>query len=414
VFVRAVAMLGLLVCLAGSAALAGCAGPPVPGEPRSPAPAWNEVHLPDTGAGVIVGDLRRCGARWYAAGAVLDPATSDGTGATRPALWTSDDGRAWRSLPTAPVTYYGRQQVLYSLACGNGSLAALGAKNGGQHGVPRISSWRGAPLTEIPGPSELYGGPRAMTVAAIAAGPSGWLIAGNRVGPNDRATATVWHSPDAAAFVEDAAAPGLASTDSGDTTARGITASNSNWYVFGDIAPPDTLTREAAVWSSADGRTWTRTGPPREHEDASITALALADAGDSRGSGDSSGPGSGSGSGSGSRMLAMGTLALAPHAWFYDGSAWSDAGGFRADVGAGVPRIGGLTLHAGQAYAVVDGGSRWGLWYSSDLHRWQPVPTPAQPPSGADDRLLLGTSADLLVLAATDDTGSRLWTAPLP
>jgi hypothetical protein len=246
-----------------------------------------------------------------------------------------------------------------------------------------------------------------MTVAAIAAGPSGWLIAGNRVGPTEKATAAVWRSPDAAAFVDDPAAPGLASTALGDTTARGVAASRTNWYVFGDVGPPDSLAREAAVWSSADGRTWTRAGLPREHDDASITALALDD---SRGDGGDLGRADGGDD----RMLAMGTLALAPHAWSYDGSAWSDAGGFGGDdrPGAGVPRIGDLSLHAGQAYAAVDGGSRWALWHSPDLHRWQPVPTPAQPPTGADNRLLLATSDDLLVLAETVDTGSRLWVAP--
>jgi len=375
------------------------------------------VHLPDTGAGVIVDDLLRCGGHWYAAGGLRD-----GTGATRPALWTSNDGRGWRALPTAPVTYYGHQQVLYSVACGNGALAALGAKNGGQHGVPRISSWRGAgnpdhgPLTEIPGPSELYGGPRAMTVAAIAAGPSGWLIAGNRIGPTERATAAVWRSPDAAAFVDDPAAPGLASTALGDTTARGVTASRTDWYVFGDVDPPDSPAREAAVWSSADGRTWARAGLPREHDDSSVTALALDDFRGGSGGDGSRGDGDGaSGDDShGDRMLAMGTLALAPHAWYYDGSAWSDAGGFGGDdrPGAGVPRIGDLTVHAGQAYAVVDGGSHWALWHSPDLHRWQTVPTPAQPPSGADNRLLLAASDTLLVIAETVDTGSRLWLAP--
>jgi len=395
-----------LVCAAGSAALAACAGlSGGPGPlPPAPAPAWTEAHLPTGGASALIGDLRRCGPRWYAAGGLLDA-----TGATVPALWTSDDARTWRAVPTEALSYYGRQQVLFSLACRDGGddgdgagepgpdLVALGSKNGGQHGVPRISSWRGTgdgPLTEVPGPSELYGGPRAMTVAAVAAGPTGWLVAGDRVGPTGRATAAVWRSPDASAFVEDAAAPGLASTALGDTTARGVISDHSAWLVFGDVGSPDPLIREAAVWSSTDGRTWTRGGPPREPADTSITALATA--------------------GAGGRLLAMGTLALAPHAWFYDGSTWSDAGGFEGDEGpgTGVPRVGALTVRAGQAYAAVDGGSRWALWHSPDLHRWQPVPTPAQPASGADDRLLVAASPDLLVLAATTGPGSRLWVAP--
>lgn len=218
VFGRHVAMLGVLACLGG------CAGPVTP--PPPPEPSWTEVHLPAAPSELLIGDLVRCADGWYAAGGLLDAA-----GATRPAVWYSGDGRDWQALPVAASSFYGRQQVLFSLACRDGGLAALGSKNGGQHGVPRISSWRrdgAGALSEVPAPSELYGGPRALTVAAIVGRPSGWLIAGNRVGPTELATATVWLSPDASGFVAHPDAIGLASTPEGDTTARGVVAGPSD------------------------------------------------------------------------------------------------------------------------------------------------------------------------------------------
>lgn len=348
------------------------------------------MHLPAAAGELLLGDLIRCAGGWYAAGGL-----QDATGAARPAIWHSPDGRGWQPVPVTSSSFYGRRQVLFSLACHGGGLAALGWATGGQHGVPRISSWRrdgtGA-LTEVVAPSELFGGPRALTVTAVVGRPSGWLIAGNRVGPTELVTAAVWLSPDASGFVPHPDAVGLASTPQQDTTARGVVAGPSDWFVFGDVRPRDSVTRQPAVWSSTGGLVWARATMPPVQGDASVTALSV----------------------DGTLMLAMGTLDGSLHAWSYDGSLWSDAGGFPADdgPGAGLATVGDVTLTARDTYATAHDGTSWGLWRSTDLHEWQPVPVPSRPAAEAGNRLLLDGTQDLLVLGESLDTGSRLWIAP--
>jgi hypothetical protein len=297
-------------------------------------------------------------------------------------------------LPVVASSDYGRRQVLYSVGCHGDDLAALGATNRGQHGVPRISSWRregGGALTEVAAPAEQYGGPMALTVTAIAGRFAGWLIAGNRIDPTSGATATVWLSFDASGFVAHPDAVGLASSARGDTTARGVVAGPDGWFVFGDIRPPGSPVRRAAVWGSTAGHVWAQATFPPDQRDSSVTALGI----------------------DGDRMLAMGTLDGSPHAWSYDGTFWSDAGGFPAsDRRGGLAKVGSVSLAGPDAYATADDGSRWALWSSEDLRQWRAVPTPTQPASRATSRLLLAGSDKALMLAESLEAGGRLWIAP--
>lgn len=138
--------------------------------------------------------------------------------------------------------------------------------------------------------------------------------------------------------------------------------------MFGDVRAPHSLTRQPAVWGSTGGLVWARATLPPVQGDASITALSV----------------------DGTSKLAMGTLDGSLHAWSYDGSRWSDAGGFPADdrPGARLAEVGDVTLTSRDAYAAADDGTRWTLWRSTDLRRWQPVQVPSRP-AGATDRLLL-------------------------
>ncbi|MEE3917852.1 hypothetical protein V2I01_01525 [Micromonospora sp. BRA006-A] len=89
----------------------------------------------------------------------------------------------WSPIPVRAQTFYGRQHVLYAVACRDDGMAALGAKTGGVHGNPRTGTWvwgPGGPLREVPAAFELFGGPRAVSASRLAAGPGGWLVAGAR------------------------------------------------------------------------------------------------------------------------------------------------------------------------------------------------------------------------------------------
>ena len=74
----------------------------------------------------------------------------------------------------------------------------IGSRSGGAHGNPRVTSWyqrADGALVDMQAPFELYGGPEAVSVRRVVAGPSGWLIAGNRL-----SGAAVWVSADATDF----------------------------------------------------------------------------------------------------------------------------------------------------------------------------------------------------------------------
>lgn len=89
---------------------------------------------------MMLRDAASCDGRWFVVGAV-----ADASGGTRPAAWFSADGSAWVPLRVEARTFYGRQNVLSSVACRGGRMAALGAKTGGAHGNPRTSTWRELP-----------------------------------------------------------------------------------------------------------------------------------------------------------------------------------------------------------------------------------------------------------------------------
>ncbi|WP_416903242.1 hypothetical protein [Micromonospora echinospora] len=228
---RAVALLALVAVL-----LSGCARSPdtdADADVRPLTLAWQPLTLPappGPPGRLLVRDVVACADRWYVVGAV-----ADAVGDTRPAAWSSPDGVTWTALRMLPISHYGRQHVLYSVACRDGRIALLGAKSGGAHGNPRTATWRQSPdgaLTEVAAPFELFGGPRAVNVARIAAGPSGWLIAGSR-----RDGAAVWSSADADRFALREGTAELAGDGRGRTSAHDAAAGPAGWFLAGSLLP---------------------------------------------------------------------------------------------------------------------------------------------------------------------------------
>ncbi|WP_203793741.1 hypothetical protein [Actinoplanes couchii] len=137
-----------------------------------------------------------------------------------------------------PVSFYGEQSVLSSVACAGGRVVLLGAKSGGVHGNPRVSSWvgpLGGPVREVSAPFELFGGPDAVNAGRVRTASGKFLIVGNRV-----SGASVWSSPDGDRFVLRPAA-GVSSW------ASDAVASGDGWLVVG--AATRAGARSPAVWS---------------------------------------------------------------------------------------------------------------------------------------------------------------------
>lgn len=384
---RAVALLALVGVL-----LAGC-GRSVEsaGEPPPLRPAWQPSTLPappGPSGRLLVRDAAACADRWYVVGGVAGAA-----GETRPAAWTSADGTSWTSMRLRPTSYYGAQNVLYSVACRQGEVALLGARNGGAHGNPRTSSWRlsadGA-LAEVAAPFELFGGPRAVSVARIVAGPSGWLIVGSRKGG-----ASVWSSVDAGRFTLGEGVPELASDGRGRTAAYdAVGGASAGWLVTGSLLVTGGTALAPVAWTSDDGVGWRRWLLPGAAEGGQAQRVARV----------------------GGEVVAAGSRGRGFGAWRWDGRGWRAGGSFgRAASGGGVASVAGLVAVGGRAVAVVRDGVACGLWLTADAGgSWRPVALPASVPDGGDTAVAVAGGGDRVVLAVDDGRSSGIWWARLP
>ncbi|WP_422746920.1 hypothetical protein [Micromonospora sp. WMMD1219] len=382
--------------------LAACRDAPSP--PAEPAPEpvrpdWRvaELFAPVGAAGrPVLRDVARCAGRWYAVGGLVDP-----VGETRPVAWSSSDGATWSPLPVRARTFYGRQHVLYAVACRDDGMAALGAKAGGVHGNPRTGTWvwrPGGPLREVPAPFELFGGPRAVSASRLAAGPGGWLIAGARA-----EGAAVWTSPDAEGFVLREAVPGLAGDGRGRTAAYDVAAVGSGWVAVGSLLPPGGTARTPLAWSSADGRAWRRAVlPVPAGAYGAAERVAQLDGG----------------------PVAVGPVGDGFAVWrACDGcgrqpsgpaDVWQRVGGFGA-AGPGVLSVDSLAASGRRLVAVTGDGAQRRLWTSRDSGvSWRPVITPVPMPDGGDTAMVVAVHGDVLLAVTDGGMRSQAWWGVVP
>jgi hypothetical protein len=390
----------IAVILAVTVLGAGCERP-VPDEAVHP--QWDVVDLPmppgDPGR-LLLRDVATCDGQWYAVGAV-----GGAGGATRPAAWTSSDGTSWTSLRMTPLPgsdpngYYGRRAILFAVGCRPGGVAVIGAKSGGAHGNPRVSTWRqvaDGSLVQAPADFELYGGPRAVNVGRIAGGPRGWLMAGSR-----DSGAAVWRSPDAAGFeILEGVAP-LASDHEMATSASDAMWIASGWLVAGSGRRPGRIDRDPVVWASADGRQWRRVVLPATSEDEIVQRLVAVPGG----------------------VLALGVRGNRYAAWHWTGGGqlpsvagdWQAIGRFGA-TGSGA--VAGIEAAAATDTGVVatslaaDGHHLWLADESGE--RWSPMVAPAEAPPGGDTATSIAAGRGRVLLTIDDGVRARAWIAHSP
>ncbi|MFJ6196443.1 hypothetical protein [Micromonospora sp. NPDC092111] len=378
---RGFVLLGILAVL-----VAGCdrSGERDADRPAPLRPAWQELTLPASpgpAGRLVLRDAVSCAGRWFLVGAVADAA-----GETRPAAWSSADAVSWSPVPIAARTFYGRQHVLYAAACADGRVAALGAKNGGVHGNPRTGTWvrdGDGPLREVPAAFELFGGPRAVNAARLAAGPGGWLIAGAR---SDGAA--VWTSPDADGFTLRAGVPQLAGDARGRTSADDAVALPAGWLVVGSLLPAGGRSLTPLAWASADGRSWRRAELPAPDGRGQAERVTLL----------------------GGVPVAVGPGRDGLSVWRADdGSRWRRVGGF-GSAGPGVLSVVGLAAVGDVLVAVTGDGAGRSVWSSADGGgSWRAVTVPVPVADGGDTALTVAAGGDRLLLLADDGRGSRAW-----
>ncbi|MFG1606355.1 hypothetical protein [Actinoplanes sp. NPDC049265] len=377
----------MLAAVVLTAAVAGGCDDEDPPAPVAPvAIAWRPATLSAPDA-IMLRESATCGGAFFVVGALRDK-----TGGTRPAGWTSRDGAMWSPMTFAPVTYYGERNVMYSVACANGRIVALGAKSGGAHGNPRTSSWQQGTdgvLHEVKAPFELFGGPQAMTVSRLAAGPSGFLITGNRMSGT-----AAWVSPDGAGFDIVERAPGLASDQVGETFGFDAAAAPPGWVMVGGVIPKGRIDRDPLGWRSDDGRTWTRVpsvGATKDYDELQrVTVLDGV-------------------------PVAVGVRGKTFGAWRLDGDAWRPAGAFGTVRPGGGTSVRSLVASHGRLLAVTVTPEGYAGWVSSDRGgTWRPASLPGVP-AGADHAVALTAAGDGGLLLVTDDgREGRIYTAETP
>ncbi|MDQ7905611.1 hypothetical protein RB614_13905 [Phytohabitans sp. ZYX-F-186] len=346
-------------------ALASCSSspPPQPAPPSLRALTWREVTLP--AADATVQDVAFCDDHWLAVGGLP----------TGPAAWRSTDGMTWTGVRLAPVSFYGRQSTISTVACRGADTVAVGAASGGAHGNPRTSTWRSRPdgsWLEYEPAFTQFGGQDSVGVGTAAAAlgpPAGWAIVGNWLGPDGSPGPALWHSTDGMSFERTLVAPG----SSARATDVAPLPGGGGWLVAGE-AYGATLT--GASWTSRDGTTWTPVpvGGP----------LALV------------------------TPYGDGTLGVgAAGAWWYDGTTWQkrgtlgDANGWRFLALSATSVLGAVTVAAGSScrlWTTRDGGATW-----------QEAAMPAPLPVTAETVAATAISGDTLLLATDDGTRARLW-----
>ena len=351
--------------------VAGCTAAPAP-----PAIAWTAVTLPADGP-VATLDAAYCAGVWWVVGGRLGPGD-----ATRPAAWTSGDGRTWRSVAfkALPGSLYGPQDLISSVGCADGRVAMIGAKPGGAHGIPRISTWRlnGGAMAEVSAPFDTYGGDSAVDVTHIAAGPAGFLITGDRT-----SGAAVWLSADGTGFRLIAGAPGLASDATAQTVARDAVAAGGQWVIVGGGTSPVNADERPAVWLTRDGTRFTRapvpawpgrSDPPGQPRYVELQRVVRIGAG----------------------LVAAGPRGDRLGAW--RGPDWQAAGAF----GTATDGVQSLTVAGAGRLIATSAGT---LWRSDDDGgTWRPLAVPAR----AGDRLAVAGGPHGVLLAGA----GRVWTAP--
>jgi hypothetical protein len=378
---RRAAAIGLLLLLA-TACTPEAAGPERPELIR---PGWRELTLPvppGPGDRIMLRDAVACGGSAYISGAI---AAADGE--TRPMMWTSaDPAGSWQPVRLQPHSYYGERSILYSLACRDGRVAILGAKVGGAHGNPRTSSWYqrdDGSFTEVLAEFELFGGPTAINVGRLAAGPGGWLIAGNRY-----SGAAVWTSADARQFILQENKTSLASDPAGDTwAADGSGTADGGWILAGGFLGDGRTDRDPMAWRSADGVTWSRMSTPATPAYDEFQRLAVA----------------------GDSVWAAGTFGGTFAVWRLDGQSWPQVGRFGAARGSGLQAVRSFVVRERCLLATIADGTEHQLWASADGTVWQQIAVPLTVTVAAGQTLSISAVDQRILLIADDGQGSRAW-----
>jgi hypothetical protein len=366
--------------------------------------SWRRVGAP-AGQGraqVEVTGLEAGGAGgpWLAVGSVGVPGDRPA-----PAVWTSPDADRWGRAQVQPVTLDGVVSRLLGVARWGRTAAAIGVTFSRGEGVARPSAWSsrdGGAWRESRANRELFGGPRGMGIAAVAAGPLGLTVAGLRNGTGNRVFAAVWRSDDGRVWRPPPQVPAL-EAGRGEALAVLGAAVGPKGIVVTGRAVRATDPADGVIWFAAAGRSWERVAP---------------------------GPATLGGAGAqevdrvvavGSGFVAVGLAGAAgarrPVAWTSpDGQAWRPASGTAfavAGPGAPVDQMTSLSrAPGGGLLAAGAAGQAPCLWRSRDGAAWAPEPLPAAARVAGLRRVLAADDGARTVVVLQGTGRAEAWARP--
>jgi hypothetical protein len=317
-------------------------------------------------------------------------------------LLDSPDGRAWHLQPT-----FGQDVSVSGLAAGPGGLEAVGANASGPmswHSDDGLT-WTAAAIPAAPdAPGDTIG------VAAVSAAGDGWIAVGTESQPCqidcdlavDRAV--VWVSPDAVHWARQPDSPALRRA-----AMAGVVGGGPRFVAVGR-APRDpasmTFPADAVVWTSADGRAWSRIPDSPEFQSAAGTVLSFG----AGMTGVAAGP---------EGFVAVGTVGTqgaigsALAWWSADGETWSQAKGERFLYGQlfSVATVPGGFLATGPSGEQSCLG---GVWSSTDGRSWACVASDPSFQGFAAYAAAASSAVEVVVGLTTAPPKAAVWVRGVP
>ena len=175
----------------------------------------------------------------------------DNSGGDRDAaVWTSPDGIAWSRVPHDEAVFGGEaEQVMTSVTAGGPGLVAVGS--GGPIASRKAAVWTspdGIAWSRVPHDEATFGGERGQEISSVTVGGPG-LVAVGWAAPGDDHDGAVWTSPDGITWSR---VPHDEATFGFYKEISSVTAGGPGLVAVGW----DDGT--GAVWTSPDGITWSR------------------------------------------------------------------------------------------------------------------------------------------------------------
>ena len=382
----------MAVLVSLSVSLAGCTSerPSTPAADR----AWVRGTVPQhpglPGRSVFR-DATWCDDAWWLVGAVYLDEPSQ-TRDTRPAAWSSTDGVWWAPVTINTTTYWGHRAILNSIACSRDRIAVVGARSGGAHGNPRVTTFKqnsDRSLVDVPAVFTQYGGVTATGVGPIAGSSEGWLIAGNRLsGPG------VWVTDDPSAFTKVEGEPALTGPTGYEAIAQSGVWDASGWTLVGGGAQRGSMAdRDPAVWTSSDGLRWAPEDVPSSSTPEDMHRAVLLPNG---------------------HLQAVGLSGDGFASWTRTDRGWQPAVEFGRVAGSwrGTPYVASAATTQDELLATVSTGDTYELWGTPlGNSAWRRLPAPMRPATASDHTLMAATNGDRVLLVGDDGNESGVWTS---